>query len=784
MRALRAYLFITAIFICCVVLAPLAGALPQQSTTPPAPKTSVAPPQPQTGHAGWDPDWGPKKVRPAVAAATFTGPYAPGEVFVSDETGLVDVYMPDGTLLGSLNTTQTLSAGMTFDRNGNLYVTTFSGLDSTPPVGVVKFDINGNLIGPFGAFPTAADGAAFPESILFNQAGSAYVGAATAGYGCPSGSVTSYEFSSTGSLLNTFTVMGQCRGTDWVELLPDQKTLLYTSEGTSVLSFNTTTTTQNADFADGLPGASAYAFRVLPNGNVLVADSNAVIELNPSGQQIMTYTPSASVTIGSLFALNLDPDGTSFWTADLSTGNVFRFDITSGTQIINFVTPSNGASGVAIFGEKLVGQNNLMVTDAGTGSGTVTSTPSGISCPSSCLSAFPDNTNVTLTATAAAGSTFGGFSPNCVPPNPQTNPPSCTIPIATSDVTVTATFNGGTGVALTVTEAGTGAGAVTSAPAGITCPSTCSANFASGTQVTLTATPAAGSTFTGWGGSTCEGTSPCTFTISTATSVVANFASGTGNLVLTVTEAGDGTGTVTSSPAGINCPTTCSANFASGTQVTLTPSPAEGSSFGGWSGACSGQGPCVVTVTAAASVTATFNLGTSVIITVPPGGSTSATATPGGIANYGLLISGAPGVTGTVTLGCTASTPTITCSVIPSTVTLTGGTAEVAFSIQTYCQAAMPLLIFGPGATGTALKLLLLSTLLCGAFLIMRRDRRVALTFAVLTLMTVALGTAACGNLAKNPIGATLPGTYTITLTATFNGQTQTLPNFLTLIVK
>src|ERR1700693_1505154 len=167
MRALRAYLFITAIFICCVVLAPLAGALPQQSTTPPAPKTSVAPPQPQTGHAGWDPDWGPKKVRPAVAAATFTGPYAPGEVFVSDETGLVDVYMPDGTLLGSLNTTQTLSAGMTFDRNGNLYVTTFSGLDSTPPVGVVKFDINGNLIGPFGAFPTAADGAAFPESILF-----------------------------------------------------------------------------------------------------------------------------------------------------------------------------------------------------------------------------------------------------------------------------------------------------------------------------------------------------------------------------------------------------------------------------------------------------------------------------------------------------------------------------------------------------------------------------------------------------------------------------------------
>jgi Divergent InlB B-repeat domain len=699
MRALRAYLLTAAIFLCCIVLAPRARALPQQSTTPPAAKPSVAAPEPESGHSGWDPDWGPKKVRPAATAGTFTGPYAPGEVFISDETGLVDVYMPNGTLLGTLDTKQTLSAGMAFDRTGNLYVTTFDGLDSSTPVGVVKFGIDGNFIGPFGAFPASADMTAAPESILFNQAGDAFVGAATPSYGCPSGSVTAFEFGATGTLLNTFTVMGQCRGTDWVELLPDQKTLLYTSEGTSVLSFNTSTNTQNPDFADNLPGEVAYAFRVLPNGNLLVADTTEVVELNPSGQQVMTYTPNPASN--TLFALNLDPDGTTFWTADLETGNVYRFDITSGTQVINFITPSHGASGVAIFGEKLVGQNNLTVTDAGTGTGTVTSTPSGISCPSSCLAQFPDNTSVTLTATAAAGSTFTGFSSNCVPANPQTNPPTCTVPIVTSDVNVTATFS-----------------------------------------------------------------------------------SGTGNLTLTVTEAGDGSGTVTSTPAGIHCPTTCSANFASGTHVTLTPSPAEGSSFGGWSGACSGQGPCVVTVTAASSVTATFNLGTSVIITVPPGGSTSATTTPGGSANYGLLISGAQGVTGVVTLGCTTSSPTVSCSVIPSTITLNGKTTEVAFSIQTYCQAATPLAIFGPGANGRTIMLLLLSTVLCGIILILRRDRRVALTFALLTLMTVAAGMAACGNLAKNPSGATTPGTYAITLTATFNGQTQTLPNFLTLVVK
>jgi hypothetical protein len=783
MRVLRAYLFIVAIFILCVVLAPVTEAFPQQSAAPPATKSSVAAP-PKSNQGGWDPDWGPKKVRPAQAAVAFTGPYAPGEVFVSDETGLVDIYLPNGTLLGTLDSGQSLTAGMAFDRLGNLYVTTFSGLENTPAVGVVKFGIDGNLIGPFGAFPAGAAGTAFPESILFNQAGDAYVGAATATYGCPSGSVNAYEFSATGTLLDTLTVMGQCRGTDWVELLPDQKTLLYTSEGTSVFSYNTSTNTQNADFADNLPGEVAYAFRVLPNGDLLVADTTEVVELNPSGVQVMTYTPNPASD--ELFALNLDPDGTSFWTADLATGNVYRFDIASGTQLITFTTPSGGASGVAIFGEKLVGQNNVMVTDAGTGTGTVTSTPAGISCPSSCLAAFPDHSNVTLTATAAAGSTFAGFSSNCVPAVPQTNPPSCTIPIVTSDVTVTATFNGGTGVAVSVTEAGTGSGAVSSAPAGITCPSACSADFASGTHVTLTATPAAGSSFAGWSGGTCTGTSTCTFTITAATTVIANFNSGTaGNFTLTVTEAGDGTGTVTSVPAGITCPTTCSASYASGTQVTLTPSPAEGSSFGGWSGACSGQSPCVVTMTAAKSVTATFNLGTSVIITIPAGGSTTSTTTPGGVANYGLLITGAPGVTGVVTLGCTASTPTISCTVIPSTVTLTGGTTEVAFSIQTYCQGATPFNVeFGPGGTGTLLRLLLLSTLLCGGVLMMKRDRRVALTFAVLTLMTVAMGTAACGNLAKGPNGVTPAGTYTLTLTATFNGQTQTLPNFLTLVVK
>lgn len=60
---------------------------------------------------------------------------------------------------------------------------------------------------------------------------------------------------------------------------------------------------------------------------------------------------------------------------------------------------------------------------------------------------------------------------------------------------------------------------------------------------------------------------------------------------VTVTMAGTGAGTVTSSPAGISCKPTCSAAFAAGTSVKLTPVAAKGSYFAGWSGACKEQRP-------------------------------------------------------------------------------------------------------------------------------------------------------------------------------------------------
>ncbi len=83
---------------------------------------------------------------------------------------------------------------------------------------------------------------------------------------------------------------------------------------------------------------------------------------------------------------------------------------------------------------------------------------------------------------------------------------------------------------------------------------------------------------------------------------------GTGPL-LTVTFAGTGAGTISSSPAGLGCASTCSQNFASGTTVTLTAAPTGSSTFGGWTGCDSVSGlTCMVDdLTSDRSVTVTFN---------------------------------------------------------------------------------------------------------------------------------------------------------------------------------
>jgi hypothetical protein len=207
---------------------------------------------------------------------------------------------------------------------------------------------------------------------------------------------------------------------------------------------------------------------------------------------------------------------------------------------------------------------------------------------------------------------------------------------------------------LMVLTAGGGTGSVGSSPGGIQCGPTCTATYPDATVVTLTATPAAGSTFAGWSGA-CTGTGTCQVTMSVSRTVTATFTPGVSH-PLAVVRNGSGTGTVTSAPSGINCGAACNASFPAGTVVALTAAPAAGSVFAGWSGACSGTGPCQVTMNGAVSVTATFSLAvTTHLVTVVRRGDGFGTVTssPAGI-NCGASCSASYPTGTVVTLTATA----------------------------------------------------------------------------------------------------------------------------------
>lgn len=270
------------------------------------------------------------------------------------------------------------------------------------------------------------------------------------------------------------------------------------------------------------------------------------------------------------------------------------------------------------------------------GDGTVTSSPAGIACPGDCSEEYDFGTVVSLTAMPGPGSSFGGWSSDC------SGRGSCQVTLD-RERRVGALFPGPT-QDLSVNIVGEGT--VRSSPAGILCPTDCSEGYPGGTAVTLTAIPAPEWLFGGWEGA-CAGTTSCALSMSEDRSVTARFAQQAFPLQVSVV----GEGSVTSVPAGIDCPDECEASFADGANVTLTASPAAGWELEGWSGACTGAGPCSVPVTGPLSVAATFRPET-VTVTVTVTGSGSVSSAPPGIACPGEC---ATSVAGGTTLQLTAT---------------------------------------------------------------------------------------------------------------------------------
>jgi hypothetical protein len=255
---------------------------------------------------------------------------------------------------------------------------------------------------------------------------------------------------------------------------------------------------------------------------------------------------------------------------------------------------------------------------------------------------------------------------------------------------------------LGVAPAGSGTGTVTSSPVGISCGSVCSGGYAPGTSVILTATPDPGTVFSGWSGD-CSGSGTCSVTLDAARSVTATFVAA--SLTLSVARSGSGTGTVTSVPAGISCPPTCSSSYPAGTPVTLTATPNAGNEFDGWNGACTGPGACSVTMNAAQSLTGVFRstqtcfprprIIVSAVPAIPGQLRVTVTETGQSVALQSLQF-GSPGGNPSVPANALIDVGTVVGGTGGFTVALPGGSTQVAFVIRRAIQGVattVPLLV-------------------------------------------------------------------------------------------
>jgi Leucine-rich repeat (LRR) protein/sugar lactone lactonase YvrE len=295
-----------------------------------------------------------------------------------------------------------------------------------------------------------------------------------------------------------------------------------------------------------------------------------------SGATSQTYTLTSS-EIDKYLCFEVTPvaaSGASPGTAVLTTSSSTVSNISAVSKVdqtITFTALADKTDGDAPFTVSATATSGLPVGFSSAGNCTVTDTTVTLTGEGNC----------TITASQAGDATY----------NAATDVVQTFMIIAKKVISFKPTVI----MTLTISKSGTGNGTVTNLPAGILdihCGINCRrVSFSTPTQVTLIAQAAAGSKFVGFSGNEDCGdgninlnfpkTCNAIFELLPTTPVIENLV-----FSLKVT----GNGSVTSTPAGINCSHTCKTTFASGTHINLTAKPAKDFKFAGFSGSACTEG--------------------------------------------------------------------------------------------------------------------------------------------------------------------------------------------------
>ncbi|HUQ80439.1 MAG TPA: hypothetical protein VM076_04855 [Gemmatimonadaceae bacterium] len=476
-----------------------------------------------------------------------------------------------------------------------------------------------------------------------------------------------------------------------------------TTSGTCSKAFNTgTVVTLVAQPANQDVSFTGYSGQTCGGGGVdcvltMTQNRSVSLEFSPKKSYVLTFTVSGNgygvvnqVDTRGSPPINCGIQGTNqtvTCTASYPATTIAKLQKTPGAAFASIGEFGGVCAGMALCTIDMDGPRSASAefkspairvqAGGGPGSGRVTSSVGGINCVTggssangTCLVTYasPSQQNVTLTATPDAGSKFSGWT---VSDRTCAGTGSCLI-------SGPAYYAPGTVVSARfeldqylIMVSGTGSGTVKSATGAVDCTLTanaragsCDVPFAPGAAVTLTATAAPGWQFGGWGGESCSGTAAtCQLTMSQPRSISVTFTQLP--IALTVLGAGTGVGTVSSSPTGIACNVagtgttgTCAFQFPFETNVTLSATPSANNTFESWSAPCSGTGTCVVPMTVARTITATFK-GTLVQLTVASNGTGSGIVT-------------APGGTSCrITKGVAATTGCVASATLGTTVTFT-----------------------------------------------------------------------------------------------------------------